>query len=239
MQHAREIEPLSASVNLYLGVAQTHAGQYDLASAADTAKHRTGSRLLQILHVYGQKPGCVERYDEAIAAFQKALSLTPDNLESLAFLGAGPGRQRATASALSTSSKRLRAAEDRTEPAVLVPTIYASLGIADEMYEWLERAVALKSTPIYIAVLTEEFRPYRTDPRYHAFLASIGLSHLARSLVGRRDVLVETEEIVGIVLLLEARESRVVGAVRGFDRRRSFIAKIVHIRIGSAEGVQS
>ena len=28
---AREIEPLSANVNLYLGVAQRHTGQYDLA----------------------------------------------------------------------------------------------------------------------------------------------------------------------------------------------------------------
>ena len=31
MQRAREIEPLSTSVNLYLAVAQLHAGQYDLA----------------------------------------------------------------------------------------------------------------------------------------------------------------------------------------------------------------
>jgi hypothetical protein len=53
--------------------------------------------------------------------------------------------------------------------------------MADEMYQWLERAVALKSTPVYIAVLTEDFGPYRTDSRYHAFLASIGLSHLACS----------------------------------------------------------
>jgi hypothetical protein len=43
------------------------------------------------------------------------------------------------------------------------------------MYEWLERAVALKSTPIYIVVLCDEFRPYRTEGRYHSYLASIGL----------------------------------------------------------------
>ena len=92
----------------------------------------------------------LERHDEAIAAFQKALSLTPDNLESLAFLGrplaAKGDRQRAL-----DIVKKVRAAEDRTEPAVLMAAIYASLGLAAEMYEWLERAVALKSTPIYIA----------------------------------------------------------------------------------------
>ena len=77
--------------------------------------------------------------------------------------------------------QQVRVTEDRTEPAVLVATIYARLGMADEMFQWLERAVALKSTPVYIPVLTQDFEPYRTDPRYHAFLASIGLSHLACS----------------------------------------------------------
>ena len=76
--------------------------------------------------------------------------------------------------------KKLRVAGEKTEPAILIATIYARLGLATEMYEWLERGVAQKSTPMYIAVLTDEFRPYRTEPRYHGFLASIGLSHLVR-----------------------------------------------------------
>src|ERR1700733_10706351 len=38
---------------------------------------------------------------------------------------------------------KVRAAEDRTEPAVLIASIYARLGLATEMYEWLERAFAL------------------------------------------------------------------------------------------------
>ena len=69
----------------------------------------------------------------------------------------------------------------RTEPDILIATIYARLGLASEMFECLERAVAVKSTPIYISVLNEEYLPYRTVPRFHSFLASIGLSHWART----------------------------------------------------------
>jgi hypothetical protein len=73
------------------------------------------------------------------------------------------------------------AAEDRTEPAVLAAFIYCRLGLATETFEWLQRAVERKSTPIYIVVFNSDFRVYFDDPRYHAFLASIGLSRLTRS----------------------------------------------------------
>jgi TolB-like protein/lipoprotein NlpI len=180
LQRAREIEPLSCSVNLYLGVAQAHAGQYDLALRQIQQSIELDPGYYRSYMFLGRSLASVDRHDEAIAAFQKALSLTPDNLESLAFLGASAGAKGDRQRALDIVNK-VQAAEDRTEPAVLIAVIYARLGLATEMYEWLERAFALKSTPIYIAVLSEEFRPYRTDPRYHSFLASIGLSHLARA----------------------------------------------------------
>jgi hypothetical protein len=76
--------------------------------------------------------------------------------------------------------KRVIAAENRTEPALLVASIYASLGDASPMFEWLQRAVERRSTPIYIVVINEEFRPYAADPRFRHFLDSIGLSNLAK-----------------------------------------------------------
>jgi hypothetical protein len=76
--------------------------------------------------------------------------------------------------------KRVIAAENRTEPALLIASIYASLGDASPMFEWLQRAVERRSTPIYIALISAEFHPYNTDPRFHIFLDSIGLSNLAK-----------------------------------------------------------
>jgi TolB-like protein/Flp pilus assembly protein TadD len=179
-QRALEVEPLSVNVNLYLGVAQTHAGQYDLALRQIRQSIELDPGYYRSYMFLGRNLGWLDRYDEAIAAFQKALSLTPDNLEALAFMGASLAAKGDRRQALSII-KKLKAAQDRTEPAILIAVVYARLGLAAETFEWLERAVAVKSTPIYISTLSDEFRPYRTDPRYHAFLASIGLSRLARS----------------------------------------------------------
>lgn len=180
MQRAREIEPLSCSVNLYLGLALTNAGQYDLALRQLQHSVELEPGFYRSYFFLGRNLAFLGRYDEAIEAFKKALSLTPDNIEALAFMGAalaGKGeRQRAL-----NIVKKLRVAGEKTEPAILIATIYARLGLATEMYEWLERGVAQKSTPMYIAVLTHEFHPYRTESRYHSFLASIGLSHLVRN----------------------------------------------------------
>jgi TolB-like protein/Flp pilus assembly protein TadD len=180
VQRAREIEPLSAGVNLYVGVAQTHAGQYDLALRQiqqsielDPGYYRSHMFLGRLLSYVG-------RNDESIGAFQKALSLTPDSLESFAFMGAAMAAKGDREYALAVVEE-LKAAESRTEPAVLMAVVYARLELVNEMFECLERAVAMQSTPIYIVVLSEDFCPYRVDPRYHNFLTSIGLSHLAQT----------------------------------------------------------
>jgi TolB-like protein/lipoprotein NlpI len=178
MKRAREIEPLSCTVNLYLGLAQSHAGQYDLALRQMQQSIELDPSYYRTFMFLGRTLSAIGRFADAIAAFEKALSLAPDNLESLAFLGAALAETGERQRAIEIVNK-LRAAEERTEPAVLIATVYAKLGPATEMYDWLERAVALKSTPIYIVILSEEFRPYRQDARYHRFLASIGLERLA------------------------------------------------------------
>jgi TolB-like protein/tetratricopeptide (TPR) repeat protein len=179
MKRARESEPISPSINMYLGVAQTHAGHYDLAIRQlqqaielDPHYYRPYMFLGRVLMFTG-------RSQEAIDNYQTALSINPDNLESVAFMGSAKAcagdRQGAV-----KMIKRVIAAENKTEPAILVASIYASLGDTSPMFEWLERAVERRSTPIYIALISAEFHPYRTDPRFHGFLNSIGLSNLAR-----------------------------------------------------------
>jgi tetratricopeptide (TPR) repeat protein len=180
VQRAREIEPLSATVNLYLGLAHSNAGQFDLAIRQIRQTIELDPGFYRSHLFLGMTLNWAGRHDEAIPSFQRALSLSPDNLEALAFMGvavaAKGDRQRALAIV-----QELIAAESRTEPAIMIAVVYARLKLANEMYQWLERGVAVKSTPIYLGVLLQEFHSYRADPRYHRFLKSIGLSHLART----------------------------------------------------------
>jgi TolB-like protein/Tfp pilus assembly protein PilF len=180
VQRAREIEPLSASVNLYLGVAQHHAGQYDLALRQMRQSIEIDPNYYRSHMFMGRNLCWLHRYDEAIAEHQRALELAPESFEALAMLAiahASKGeRQRAL-----TLLKRVRAAEERSDPSVLIAMVYAALGDADEMFKWLKRAVEQKSVPIYIVPISMEFDPYRSDPRYKDFLASVGLKSIDRS----------------------------------------------------------
>jgi TolB-like protein/Tfp pilus assembly protein PilF len=180
VQRARDSEPLSPVVNIYLGVAQTHAGQYDLAIRQLNQTIELDPNNYRTFMFLGRTLSYTGRNDEAMAAFQKALSVNPDNLEALAFMGALKASVGDRQGALKIM-KRVVAAGTKTEPAILVAHILAKLGEASQMFEWLQRSVEQRSTPIYLVVLSEEFRPFRSDPRFHSILASIGLSHLAKS----------------------------------------------------------
>jgi TolB-like protein len=178
VRRAREAEPLSPTVNMYLGAAQTHAGQYDLAIRQLNQTIELDPHNYRSFMFLGRALNCIDRSEDAIAAFQKALSINPDNLEALAFMGATKAAAGDRPGALMII-KQVVAAGSRSEPAILVASIYASLGDASQMFKWLKRSVEQRSVPAYIMLLNPSFRPYRSDPRYHSLLASLGLSHLA------------------------------------------------------------
>jgi TolB-like protein/Tfp pilus assembly protein PilF len=179
MQRARELEPLSPTVNLYLGLAYVHGGQFDLGIRRIRESIELDSGYYRSHMFLGRSLCAINQHDEAIVAVQRALALRPDSCESSAFLGlalAGKGDRKNAIAMV----KKTQVLGEKCEPAIVIACIYARLGMANEMFEWLERAVAVKSTPIYIPLISVEFHPYETDTRYHGFLASIGLSHRAR-----------------------------------------------------------
>jgi TolB-like protein/Tfp pilus assembly protein PilF len=179
MQRARELEPLSPTVNLYLGLAYVHGGQFDLGIRRIRESIELDSGYYRSHMFLGRSLSAINQHDEAIAALQQALALRPDSFESSAYLGlalAGKGDRKSALAMV----KKTQVLGEKCEPAIILACVYARLGMPNEMFEWLERAVAVKSTPIYVPLISEEFRPYETDTRYHGFLASIGLSHRAR-----------------------------------------------------------
>jgi len=180
VQRARDSEPLSSIVNIYLGVAQANAGQYDLAIRQLNQTIELDPHNYRTYMFLGWALSGAARYQNAIAEFKKALSINPDNLEALAFTGVAKAAAGDRPGALMVL-ELVVAAESRTEPAILVACIYASLGDDSQMFNWLQKAVEKKSTPIYMVFFNECFRKYESDPRFHSFLDSIGLSHRAKS----------------------------------------------------------
>jgi tetratricopeptide (TPR) repeat protein len=177
MQLARDAEPLSSSVIMYLGVAQTHAGQHDLGLRQLNQAIELDPHNYRPYMFMGRTLGYLHRYDDAISSYQKAYAINPENLEALAFMGSAKGAAGDRQGALKIM-KKVIGTEKTTEPSILVAHIHASLGDGDAMFEWLGRAIEQRSVPIYIALISEEFRPYQTDPRFLSFLTRLGLSHL-------------------------------------------------------------
>jgi TolB-like protein len=180
VQRARDSEPLSAIVNMYLGVARANAGQHDLAIRQLNQTIELDPHNYRTYMFLGWALSGAARHQEAVEAFKKALSINPDNLEALAFMGAAKAAAGDRPGALMVL-EQVVAADSRTEPAILVACIYASLGDDSQMFNWLQKAVEKKSTPIYMVFFNECFRRYQSDPRFHSLLALVGLSHRAKS----------------------------------------------------------
>jgi tetratricopeptide (TPR) repeat protein len=143
------------------------------------------------------------RYADAIAALQKALELEPDavfthenlgealllsgdldgalaemQLEphdtmrslGLAFVYAALGRRE--------EAQRLLEEVGREHPDFASPVAagYARLGMADEAFKWLERALKERDGGILELRAGPMFQPLREDPRYVPLLRRIGLS---------------------------------------------------------------
>ena len=85
MQRAREIEPLSPSVNLYLGLHRHTPDSTILLFGNSSRAIELDPGYYRSYLFLGRNLAWLGRYDEAIEAFQKALSLTPDNIEAIAF----------------------------------------------------------------------------------------------------------------------------------------------------------
>jgi tetratricopeptide (TPR) repeat protein len=180
VKRARDSEPLSPVMNMYVGVAQTHAGQYDLALRQLNQAIELDPHLYRPYMFLGRVYSILERHEDAVAAFQHALSLNPENLEALAFMGGVLADMGNREGALQTL-KQVRAAESRTELGILEAGIYASLGEADEMFRLLEKALKNKGTPLYIFRLNHNFGRYKHDPRYSEFLKALGIPQFAKA----------------------------------------------------------
>jgi tetratricopeptide (TPR) repeat protein len=174
LQRALECEPLSPIVHAYLGMARANAGQYDLGIRQLNQAIELDPHYYRAYMFLGNALQGLDRYAEAISAFERALSINPDNLEALAYMGSALACSGEQDKALEILEK-VKETEERFEPAVLVASIYASLDDVDEMMRYLQLAFERKSSPIYLARFLWCFGRHKSEPRYRAFLASLGL----------------------------------------------------------------
>ena len=161
-KRALEVDPLSVPANLALGSILHSARQDDQAIA----------QLLQTVELEPNDPraygflagiyGRTGKYEEAVRARQKAMSLSGAKPEAVASLGRAYG--------LSGRKGYLTWSLERSKNPYSTATIYAALGDKDQAQAWLEKAYQGRHWGMVGLKGNRSWDPLRDDPRFQDLL---------------------------------------------------------------------
>lgn len=179
IKKAHELDPLSLPINTNLGWLLYLARRYDesIHQYLKTIELDEGFPLAhrRLAQTYERK----QMYSEAVAEFQKAITLSGEDVEVLSARGHFYAILGETEKA-NEVLQRLHALEgSRYVPAYLVARIYLGLGDNDRVFELLDKAYQERYG--YLAYLNVEplFDRIRSDPRFSELVRRMGLGEPA------------------------------------------------------------
>jgi Flp pilus assembly protein TadD len=118
-------------------------------------------------------------FEEAIAAFQRAITVTPQRGIARAQAIAGLAHTYATSGRKTEARKILAELQTLSEhsyvPATDMALVYAGLGDKDKAFAWLDKAYAEHSFALSNLKVEPRFDLLRSDPRFADLLRRIGL----------------------------------------------------------------
>jgi Tfp pilus assembly protein PilF len=168
---AQELEPLSLAISYMTGCHYCYSRQFEQAAKQLTATLERDPNFapahFMLAVVYLLKP----TVGNAMAEFQRALTLDPSNPAYIA----GLGRAYAAAGKRSEALKTLGDLQELSKRRHVNPTQAAHIltlieGKRDETFEALERSYEDRSPYMYQLRVQPIFDPLRSDPRFQALL---------------------------------------------------------------------
>ena len=133
------------------------------------------ARSIAVLPFVNQSGNADDEYfSESVAVYQRLQSvLGGEPLTGLAITYARTGK---TMEARGILKEILERAERKYVSPDLIAVIYASLGEMDQAFAWLDRAYEARSGFMITGILVSpDYDPLRSDPRFDALLRKIGL----------------------------------------------------------------
>ena len=122
--------------------------------------------------VYAQR----KLFDEAIAAFERATELLGASPEVSAALAHVYGVSKQRTRARAALAGLLRERERRYVSPCLLAEVHVGLGETDSALQWLERACDERATDLVWLNVRPVFDPLRSEERFRALLARVGLA---------------------------------------------------------------
>jgi TolB-like protein/Tfp pilus assembly protein PilF/predicted Ser/Thr protein kinase len=176
-KRALELEPLSLITNFEVGLASYFSRNYDQAIDQFQKTLELDANFPPphtfLAAAYEQKG----MFEEAIAAFQRAITVTQGHAKGLAMAGlahvyAVSGRKTEARKIL---AELQRLSEHSYVPATDLALVYAGLGERDKAFAWLDKAYEEHSFNLSNLKVEPRFDPLRSDPRFADLLRRMGL----------------------------------------------------------------
>lgn len=173
MERARELDPLSLSINGTLGRTYRDARRNE---EADVQCRKTveldpgfplGHWCLGITNV------AEKRYTEAVTEMQRAnaLGAAPMYTWGLGYAYAASGDQTKAIAVIESLKKR---PGNAYVPAYFIASIYGALGEKDLAFVWLQRAYAARDPDLTYLLLDPFMDPLRSDARFDGLVRQVG-----------------------------------------------------------------
>jgi tetratricopeptide (TPR) repeat protein len=129
-----------------------------------------------ILHLYlGEAYVQKEKYEEAIAEFQEAITLSgrlQENMGDLGYCYAVSGRK---AEAMKVVSELKEQSKQKYVSPYHIALIYVGLGQKNQAFEWLNKAIEEPDLFLVHLKVNPRFDSLRSDPRFTTLLKKMGL----------------------------------------------------------------
>ncbi len=173
-QRANELDPVSL-------VTSSHAARYIFEGQYDQAIEVTRKKLELYPDLPGPHAGLGEIYllkrqfPEAIAEFQKAVSLSERAPRFLAHLGNAFGVSGQRQQAIKVLDELREQAKRRYVSPYEFALVYTGLGEKEQAFAWLQKAHEDRSPRLILLKVDQKLDSLRSDPRYTELERRIGL----------------------------------------------------------------
>jgi TolB-like protein/DNA-binding winged helix-turn-helix (wHTH) protein/Tfp pilus assembly protein PilF len=175
MNRARELDPLSISMNFSLGWRLYMAHQYDQAieQLQNTLDMDPSFALPQM--VLGQAYEQKGSYPQALAELQKAVSASRESPQMLGALGHAYGVSGNRSEAERVLAQLMEQSKKQYVSPFYVALVYAGLSENDKAIDWLEMAYKDRSNAIVFSKVDPQLDALRSIPRFKSLLHRLAL----------------------------------------------------------------
>ena len=181
LEEAERLNPLDLQLKTQIGY--VHFFNHNVDRAIDQFEKVLALEPAFAFAHYALGDACTqkEQFEEAIAAFNRAVALAGRSVNHVAVLGYAYGRAGNSDRATEHLEELTARAAHSYVPAMWRAMIHLGLSDLDSVFRCLDRAFEERDGSLILIAAAPEFDPIRDDDRFKSLLARMGLGHLAAS----------------------------------------------------------